>query len=79
MKTFRIYSIRDRIVGEYGALSVFCNDEQAKRNFDYVMSNSPMVARDCELYYLGEYNPDSGLITPLPAPEFICFFEVKHE
>ena len=74
-----IYAIFDRLAGSYGEPYLSQNDAIAMRRFQYLMTNAPMVQSDCELYLLGSYNPDTGLLVPLERPSFVGRFvnEVK--
>lgn len=67
----KLYSIYDRVSGVYGAPFVQIKEDQAIRQFNYLMNNSPMVRDDCELYYLGSFEEDSGLIFPETKPVFV--------
>lgn len=66
----KIYAIKDNVVGEFGALQLFPRDEVAIRQFNYLMSQTPMVSGDCQLYCLGSYDPVTGIIAS--KVDFIC-------
>lgn len=68
-----IYAFFDRVSHSYGEPFVAVNKDVAVRRFQYVMSNSPMVAQDMQLYSLGEFDTDSGVI--VPQSEFVCNYE----
>lgn len=70
----KLYCIFDRVVGEYGEPFVSPKEALAVRRFNYVMQNAPMVSQDCQLYCLGEYNTESGVIVPNDRPLFVCNF-----
>ena len=76
---FIIYAIYDRLAGSYGEPFIAQNAAIASRRFQYLMTNAPMVQHDCELYALGSYNADKGLLVPLDKPGFVTRFveEVK--
>lgn len=74
-----IYSIFDRLAGLYGSPFYQLKKELAVRQFDYVMKNASMVSGDCDLYYLGEYNTETGEIMPVSKPEFIKHFTLVQE
>lgn len=78
MNDFKIYTVYDRVAGTYGEIFCMLNDELAIRRFNYVMSNAPMVAADCELYMVGSYDTATGCIAALEKPAFIVRFEVKN-
>lgn len=72
---YQLYSIYDKVAGLFSEPFCAANVGLAVRRFNYLMSNSKMVASDCQLYKLGEVNLSSGLITaPVLASdiEFIC-------
>lgn len=72
---YGIYSMRDVKTG-YLPCNVDVNDDSAKRNFDFAFKNAnSMFANypsDYSLYKLGEYDTDSGEITPLYPPTWLC-------
>lgn len=72
----KLYAIRDRVAGLYGEPWVSPRDELAVRRFDYIMSNAPMVADDCELYKVGFYDNTSGKIFPI-EPDFVIKYDKK--
>lgn len=76
---YKMFSIYDRVSGLYGELFFAQKEELAIRRFNYLMKNSPMVAPDCDLYCVGDFNSDTGLITALSKPVFIIRYEVKSE
>lgn len=76
---FLIYSIYDRVSGLYAEPFYATKEELAVRKFDYFMSNSPMVALDCELYLLGSYNSETGYLVSYEKPIFVKRYEVKGE
>lgn len=68
---FHIYSIFDRKAKIYSEPFLAQNESVAKRKFFYLMSNATMVASDCELWYLGDFDNESGLIT-FDSISFVC-------
>ncbi len=72
---YRVYSIFDRVTGLYGEPFIAVNEEMAKRRFNYLMDNSPMVNADCQLYYLGDFDSVNGTIGG--KVDFVCGYEVK--
>lgn len=69
----KIYSIYDRVGGVYnqpfGSVSV----GTAVRQFNYLMQNSPMVSADCQLFFIGDFDEDTGVFVPAgEKPDFIC-------
>lgn len=74
---YGLYSIYDKVTGVYGEPFVAVNKQTAIRRFQYLMSQSKMVADDCSLYYLGSYNIDTAVIES--SVEFVVNSEVSHE
>lgn len=71
---YGIFCIRDVKTG-YMTPTVDLNVDSAIRNFAHSLSVSPSVitsfSRDFDLYNLGNFDSDSGLVSPLPAPKFV--------
>lgn len=69
-----IFAIKDTKTG-FLSMTTEQNVQCAVRNFDHAMKNTQSLLythpEDFELYHLGEYDTESGIITPLPTPEFI--------
>lgn len=57
-----VYSIYDRVVGTYSEPFIAVNKDSAIRRYKFMMSKAPMVAGDCDLYYLGNIDIDTGVI-----------------
>lgn len=72
---YLVFSIYDRVCGSYGELWLSTKKEIAFRKFNYLMSNSPMVSLDCDLYLIGEFDSDMGILKPLDKPEFLLRYE----
>lgn len=70
-----LYSILDRVTGLFGAPFMQYNHATAKRYFQYIMEQSLMVASDCALYCVGEYNEQTGEVVPKTPAEFVCNYE----
>lgn len=74
---YYVYSVRDRLDG-FGRPFVHPSDALAKRDFaaavhgDRVSSALAFSPADFDLYRLGKFDTDSGLITMDDLPEFIC-------
>lgn len=70
----RLYSIRDRKSGFLAPMHDV-NDDTARRNFAFAIQNRDSMylafPDDYELYYVGSYDTDSGIISPC-NPLFIC-------
>lgn len=68
-----IYSVFDELTGFLGPIKD-TNDEVAKRNFSYMVNNSKeyqVNAKDFALYRLGDFDPASGMLHPLPVPSLL--------
>lgn len=69
-----LYSIRDRKSG-FLPPTTDVNDDTAMRNFSFaVTSREPMFlafSDDYDLYKIGEYNTDSGIIAPCPPEHLV--------
>lgn len=71
-----IFTIYDTVEGLYGEIFLALNENVAIRRFNGVMSQAKLVANDCKLMKLGSYDTETGKITALENPEFICNYEV---
>lgn len=66
-----IYAIEDRLVGFHGPM-LGVNEEQMLRDFSIYLSNKNEKERaDLSLYYLGEFDTESGQIEPCVPARFI--------
>lgn len=74
---YGMYAVYDRVAGRYGEPFLVNKEELAVRRFDYLMANSPMVASDCELYKLGDFDMVQGAIVPCNKPVFVVKFNAK--
>lgn len=72
--TYNVYAIKDNKAGFLSPL-VDANDDTAKRNFEHAIANPDSMyfthANDFDLYKLGTFDTDSGLIVSFVSPEFI--------
>lgn len=70
----RVYAIRDKKAGFLSPL-VDVNDETAKRNFGFAVQRGDSMflafPDDYDLYFIGEYETESGEISPC-KPLFVC-------
>lgn len=73
-----IYTYYDRVANSYGDLKLFTKQELAERSFDYELSKAPF-GEDIELYKLGTYDIETGVITVLDKPLFIKKFVKKEQ
>lgn len=72
-----LFCIYDRVAGTFSEPIAMLKKELAIRRFNYLMQQSPMVAQDCDLFLVGSFDQDSGCLTALAKPEFVCRYEVK--
>lgn len=72
---YPMYSIYDKVTHNFSEPFLAINEDTAVRRFNYVMSNSKMVATDCQLFKVGEFDSENGAINP--KVEFVCNYEVK--
>lgn len=69
-----LYAIRDLKVG-FLAPMVDDNEDTAIRNFEYACAHNDIInfaPTDFELYHIGTFDTDSGVIDPCSIPTFIC-------
>lgn len=75
MNSINVYGLFDKVRGKFLNITLDENDFIAKRNFFEGVSNSAhlmYIAKDVELYRLGDLDLVSGLMTPLGVNEFIA-------
>ena len=65
---YKIYSVKDAVAGQFSEPRIFMNEGLAVRWFKNLCEKSE-IASDLALYYLGEYDLESGAI--VSAPEFV--------
>lgn len=70
----RLYSIRDLKAG-FWQPNVQMNDEVAKRNFAFSVSNNEGVVgfqpSDFDLFYIGEFEEKTGTLIPVDIPQLL--------
>lgn len=72
-KSYSLYCVRDRKSGLYATPFTAINHECAKRDFRLYGKSSPnniAIFPDLELYYIGDYNAQTGELSGV-APEFL--------
>lgn len=74
--TENFYSIYDRVSGLYQFPFPATNDACAERYFKDVCSRS-YIGSDCELYFVGFFDTDTGIVSSIDKPVFISRYEVK--
>lgn len=71
----KLYAVKDVKVG-FMQVVMFHNNEEAKRAFLYVASDKNSTVgknpEDYELWYLGNYDVESGLISDTENRSFVC-------
>jgi len=73
----KMYAVRDTATDQFGSIMLLINNGHAARSFtDQVNENdknNPLYnhSEDYELYYLGDYNTDTGKIQTTNEPEMI--------
>lgn len=70
-----LYVYYDRVAGVYGNLVVEDSEALAIRRFNYIVGNSPMVMNDMQLFKVGEFDFETGVITAFDKPDFVCNYE----
>lgn len=71
-----MYSIKDTVTGLYSQPFFAQNQAAAIRQFDYLMQNAQMVAKDCQLYFVGDFDSERGIILPDCPTSFVKNAEV---
>lgn len=69
------FVIYDRVAGVYAEPFLANNVAAAQRKFNSFLSGAPMVADDCELYHIGDFDNITGVMTGFEKPVFICKYE----
>ena len=72
---YPMYVIRDTKVGFDPQIILQMNEQSAVRGFQFMMSNENSMQgkfpADYELYKIGDYDTDSGIVDPVNPPKFI--------
>lgn len=72
---YPIFSIRDKYTS-FMQPTIDQTKESAKRNFAYAINNNPGVMNfspsDYDLYQIGFFDSESGVINPCVPVEFVC-------
>lgn len=73
--TYGIYCIRDRLAG-FGSPYPHRSQDTAKRSFARIVNNSEgdiaFSPADYDLYLVGDFDDDSGLVTAVIPVQYIC-------
>lgn len=77
---YNLYSYFDRVAGIYSAPVPAVNRAAAIRSFVANNRSNSTCADDMELYEIGSIDVNSGVITSIGAPVFVCrYTEYKEE
>lgn len=72
----KVYAIRDVKADSFAKPMVIVNEAMAKRGLSEAAaqpgSELSKYAEDYHLYELGAYDPNTGSLTGLPIPKFVC-------
>lgn len=72
----KLYSVRDSVADQFMAPSVADNDNVAIRDFRIAMNRTDLFLyqnpQDFDLFCIGTYDTNSGLISPVDPPKNIC-------
>lgn len=74
----KIYSVYDRVTQIYNTPWFAHNHGDARRAFNNAYYKSP-YADDMQLYYLGEFDEEGGVISSTSKPDFVCNYERPEE
>lgn len=74
--SYEMFTIYDKVTGLFSSPFVSINKNAAVRSFKAMLANDPYKATDCQLYKIGEFDNQTGLIQPCGTPDFICNYEV---
>lgn len=73
--TYGLFSIRDHL-GSFGAVFGHATEHTAKRYFGRIVTNTDSDAAfspaDFDLYRVGSFDDQSGLVSVVSPPEFVC-------
>ena len=73
-----LFCIFDRVSGLYGAPLVAVSQPVIIRQFDYLVSTRPVDGGDLELYSIGTFDPETGVVEAFPKPVFVKKAEVQN-
>lgn len=68
---FKLYVIYDRVAEQYAEPKTFINEGCAVRWFNGVLSQSKFEPADFDLYCVGDFDSDTGVISALEKPSFV--------
>ena len=64
----KLYTINDRVVGTFGQVLTYPNDETAIRAFRIYAQNNPDIKNDLTLYKLADFDNETANIEILGTP-----------
>lgn len=73
MLKLKLYAMKDTVSGAFKSITQFNNDAEAIRalkNVGLTINDLTICHKDNDMYYIGEYEIETGKITPC-EPEFI--------
>lgn len=75
---YRMYSVLDRKARNYGNPMAFLNDDIARRGATTLLrDNNSEISQfpdDFDLYYIGDFSTEHGVIVPSEVPQLVfCF------
>lgn len=65
----KMYSVYDAVAKEFGPPVLARNNDVASRMYVQLLAEHRLVQADFILYWIGEYDTETGLVTPVEAPE----------
>lgn len=69
----KYFAVYDKVSDNYGEPFLAQRDEIAIRKFKWLMQAQPMIAADCELWCIGSYDFEKGIL--VSDKQFICKFD----
>lgn len=60
---FKLYAVKDTVSGQFSKMELFNNEQVALRYYNSLLKESK-IACDLQFYCLGDYNVETGEITP---------------
>lgn len=73
---YSYFTIYDRVASTYSEPFGAVNVPAAQRRFDFLMQNAPMVSPDCQLFYIGDFETETGEFISI-KPQFVQGYAPK--
>lgn len=69
----KLYAIFDKVAGAFGKVEMFLKDALAERWFTTIVTSPDglPIKSDIDLYYLGDFDSETGVIEPCDKPVFL--------